>query len=196
MVLRTFCLYFMQAHVDWVLIVFGTQVIKKKRLDRPVFPDYLSVSYDYAATLFKTPCLHARQPYMKFEKPKCTVVRFSAGLPWMKFAKAKCTAMERQYCLTCKPNSFHNRLHVLFSFDCALFSFDYAFFKFRYVIISFDYALFLFDYVLFSFCHELFSFGYELLPFHYMMTHYVSLIHMMLCCILILLFSRPCTVFC
>ena len=41
------CLYFMQAHVDWVLIIFGTQVIKKKRPIRPVFPDYLSVSCDY-----------------------------------------------------------------------------------------------------------------------------------------------------
>ena len=47
MVPRTFCLYFMQAHEDWVLIIFGTQVIKKKRLVRPVFSDYLSVSYDY-----------------------------------------------------------------------------------------------------------------------------------------------------
>ena len=37
----------MQAGVDWVLIIFGTQVIKKKRPVRPVFPDYLSVSYDY-----------------------------------------------------------------------------------------------------------------------------------------------------
>ena len=40
----------MQARVDWVLIIFGTQVIKKKRPVRPVFPDYLSVSYDYAVT--------------------------------------------------------------------------------------------------------------------------------------------------
>ena len=38
----------MQARVDWDLIIFGTQVIKKKRPGRPVFPDYLSVSYDYA----------------------------------------------------------------------------------------------------------------------------------------------------
>ena len=30
----------MQARVDWVLITFGTQVIKKKRPVRPVFPDY------------------------------------------------------------------------------------------------------------------------------------------------------------
>ena len=42
-----FCLYFMQASVDWVLIILGTQVIKKKRPVRPVFPDYLSLSYDY-----------------------------------------------------------------------------------------------------------------------------------------------------
>ena len=34
--------------MDWVLIIFGTQVVKKKRLVRPVFSDYLSVSYDYA----------------------------------------------------------------------------------------------------------------------------------------------------
>ena len=37
----------MQACVDWVLIVFGAQVIKKKRPVRSVFPDYLSISYDY-----------------------------------------------------------------------------------------------------------------------------------------------------
>ena len=37
----------MQARVDWVLNIFGTQVTKKKRPVRPVFPDYLSVSYDY-----------------------------------------------------------------------------------------------------------------------------------------------------
>ena len=30
-----------------VLIIFGIQVIKKTRQVRPVFPDYLSVSYDY-----------------------------------------------------------------------------------------------------------------------------------------------------
>ena len=42
-----FCLYFMQAHVDWVLISFETQVIKKKRSVRPVFPDDLSVLCDY-----------------------------------------------------------------------------------------------------------------------------------------------------
>ena len=37
----------MQARVDWVLIIFGTQKKKKKRPVRPVFPDCLSVSYDY-----------------------------------------------------------------------------------------------------------------------------------------------------
>ena len=37
----------MQARVDWVLRIFGTQVTRKKRPVRPVFPDYLSVSYDY-----------------------------------------------------------------------------------------------------------------------------------------------------
>ena len=37
----------MQVRVDWVLRIFETQVIKKKRPVRPVFPDYLSVSYDY-----------------------------------------------------------------------------------------------------------------------------------------------------
>ena len=30
----------MQARVDWVLIIFGTQVIKKKRPVWPLFPDY------------------------------------------------------------------------------------------------------------------------------------------------------------
>ena len=40
----------MQACVDWVLIIFGTQVIKKKRPARPVFPDCFSVSYDYGSS--------------------------------------------------------------------------------------------------------------------------------------------------
>ena len=31
----------MQAQIYWVLIVFGTQLIKKKCPVRPVFPDYL-----------------------------------------------------------------------------------------------------------------------------------------------------------
>ena len=48
--LASYCLYFMQARVDWVLIIFGTQVINKKQLVRPVFPDYLSVSYDYSVS--------------------------------------------------------------------------------------------------------------------------------------------------
>ena len=46
--LAVVCLYLMQARVNWVLIILGTQVIKKKRPVWPVFPDYLSVSYDYA----------------------------------------------------------------------------------------------------------------------------------------------------
>ena len=41
----------MQARVDWVLINFGAKVIKKKRTVWPVFPDYLSVSYDYDLTV-------------------------------------------------------------------------------------------------------------------------------------------------
>ena len=45
-----FCLYFMQACVYWVLIILRTQVIKKIRPVRPVFPDYLSLSYDYEET--------------------------------------------------------------------------------------------------------------------------------------------------
>ena len=40
--------------MDWVLIIFGTQVIKKKRPVRPMFPDYLSVSYDYAFIVFRS----------------------------------------------------------------------------------------------------------------------------------------------
>ena len=70
--------------------------------------------------------------------------------------------LERQYCLMCKPNSFHNRLYMPFSFGYALFSFGCASFTFRYVIISFGYALFLFGYVHFSFNYVLFSFVYVL----------------------------------
>ena len=40
----------MQACVDWVLIIFGTQVVQKKRPVWPVFPDYLSISYHYVET--------------------------------------------------------------------------------------------------------------------------------------------------
>ena len=43
-------LYLMQARVDWVLLIFGTQAKKKKRPVRAVFPGYLSVSYDYSET--------------------------------------------------------------------------------------------------------------------------------------------------
>ena len=47
MIPRTFLFYFMQASGDWVLLIFGTQVIKNKRPVWPVLPDYLSVSYDW-----------------------------------------------------------------------------------------------------------------------------------------------------
>ena len=40
------CLYLMQARVDWVLIISGTQVIKEKWSFRPVFPDYLSFTFN------------------------------------------------------------------------------------------------------------------------------------------------------
>ena len=43
---------FMQARVDWVLNIFGTQVTKENRPVRPVFPDYLSVSYDCGLPLY------------------------------------------------------------------------------------------------------------------------------------------------
>ena len=42
-----FILHAGSRRLGWVLIIFGTQVIKKKQPVRPVFPDYLSVSYDY-----------------------------------------------------------------------------------------------------------------------------------------------------
>ena len=45
--LALICLYLMQARVDWVLIIFGTQVIKKKRSVRLVFPNYLSIFYGH-----------------------------------------------------------------------------------------------------------------------------------------------------
>ena len=50
--LALFCLYSMQVCVDWVLIIFGTQVIKEKPSVLPVFPEYLSVSYDYTIAIF------------------------------------------------------------------------------------------------------------------------------------------------
>ena len=37
----------MQVCVDWGLIISGTQVTKKTRLVRSVFPDYCYVYYDY-----------------------------------------------------------------------------------------------------------------------------------------------------
>ena len=37
---HSFLFIFHAARVDWVLIIFGTQVLKKKRPVLPVFPDY------------------------------------------------------------------------------------------------------------------------------------------------------------
>ena len=45
----------MQVRVDWVLIIFGTQIIRKKWRVRSVFPYYLS--YDYDQTDSKNECL-------------------------------------------------------------------------------------------------------------------------------------------
>ena len=50
--------------MDWVLIILGTQVIKKKKPVRPMFPDYLSVSYDYDG--FK--CLPKMTSVIKIKK--------------------------------------------------------------------------------------------------------------------------------
>ena len=36
--------------MNWVLRIFGTQVIKRKQPVQPVFPDYLFVSYYYGST--------------------------------------------------------------------------------------------------------------------------------------------------
>ena len=47
--LNCLCLYFIQACVDWILIIFGTQVIMKNWPVRLTFSDYLSVSYEYQA---------------------------------------------------------------------------------------------------------------------------------------------------
>ena len=47
MVPHSLYLYFMQGCVDWVLIIFGTQVIKKKRSVWLVFPNYLSIFYGH-----------------------------------------------------------------------------------------------------------------------------------------------------
>ena len=47
MVPRIFLFIFHAGGKDWILIIFGTQVIKKKHPARSVFPDYLSISYDW-----------------------------------------------------------------------------------------------------------------------------------------------------
>ena len=65
------CLYLMQARVDWVLIIFGTQVIEKKRPVRPVFPDYLSISYDYVFIVCQVEC------YRNILKQSCRLLAFT-----------------------------------------------------------------------------------------------------------------------
>ena len=47
MVPRTGLFIFVAGSLSWVLIIFGTQVVKKKGPVRPMFPHYLSISYDY-----------------------------------------------------------------------------------------------------------------------------------------------------
>ena len=46
--------------MDWVLVILGTQIIKKIRPVRPVFPDYLSVSYDYDITNLRLLCIYVQ----------------------------------------------------------------------------------------------------------------------------------------
>ena len=82
----------MQARVDWVLTIFGTQAIKKKRPVRSVFPDYLSVSYDYGHTipLHRSPSQTLDQLDKSLEsfnklirgmfKPKCFIVLITGDL--------------------------------------------------------------------------------------------------------------------
>ena len=55
--------------MDWVLKICGTQVTKEKRPVWPVFPDYLSVSYDYVlakwlSVRFRTKWLWVPVPLM------------------------------------------------------------------------------------------------------------------------------------
>ena len=47
---------------DWVLIIFGTQVIRKKRPVRPFVPDYLFVSYEQLLN-FMAKCREKLKPF-------------------------------------------------------------------------------------------------------------------------------------
>ena len=53
----------MQAFVDWVLIIFGTQVINKKPPVRPVYPDY----FPFLMTLPKFTLAQADRWKMDFD---------------------------------------------------------------------------------------------------------------------------------
>ena len=70
----------MKARVDWVLIVFGTQAIKKKRPVRPVSPDYLSISYDYGSICKSTSCqlnvLFRLKNFLGFKETKILIESF------------------------------------------------------------------------------------------------------------------------
>ena len=59
----------MQARVDWVLIILGTQVIKKKQPVWPVFPDYLSVSYEYVSPSKQKFCICNQKELFLTKKP-------------------------------------------------------------------------------------------------------------------------------
>ena len=56
--------------MDWVLRIFGTQVTRKKRPVRSVFPDYLSVSYDYGSTSFQDVKITNDLPQLLHVEPK------------------------------------------------------------------------------------------------------------------------------
>ena len=82
----------MQARVDWVLMIFGTQVIKKKRPFRPVFPDYLSVSYDYDEIQFQG-------HFMKHEIFSCNTLTLVPNIHCVCFSLIKnCVNIEKTLC--------------------------------------------------------------------------------------------------
>ena len=75
--LALICLYLMQARVDWVLIIFGTQVIKKKRSVWPVFPDYLSVSCDYGGKFLLSLRYWISKQLAMFSRLFCSISKFT-----------------------------------------------------------------------------------------------------------------------
>ena len=60
----------MQACVEWVLKIFRSQVIKKKRPVLPVFPDHLHVSYDYGKTYVRKRLKHPSRYLLVKSQPK------------------------------------------------------------------------------------------------------------------------------